>query len=169
MAGPVISHFSLSQFELAYILSIKKPSVYYRDYNTLKQVAISMIIHGQMASQTNVITKCDNTAHSRSSTFVAYLPHDSHMSLPVRRKWVGGAAGYFFKSTTLQGQQQEFYTSLLAKLTHLPISAFYHRLAPPSYSKIDILISKKTSKASVNEMCNACYSSYVSFTSNLWT
>ena len=78
MAGPVTSHFSLSQFELAYILPIKKPSVYYRDYNTLKQVAISMILHGQMASQTNVITKCENTAHSRSSIFVAHLPHETH-------------------------------------------------------------------------------------------
>lgn len=61
------------------------------------------------------------------------------------------------------------FTSLCLLNSHtFPRQLFITVLGHPNYSKIDLLNSKKTSKASVNEMFNACYSSYVSFTSNLW-
>ena len=90
---------------------------------------------------------------------------DSHMSSPARR---GEALQAVFSNQPSKVNNSGFMSPCVLNSHTFPHQLFITVLGHPNYPKIDILNSKKTSKASVNEMFNTCYSSYVSFTSNLW-
>lgn len=91
---------------------------------------------------------------------------DLHMSLPIRRK--EGELQAIFSNQHSKVNNWNFTSPCLLNSHTFPHQLFITVLGHPNYSKIDILNFKKTSKASVNEMFNVCYSLYVSFTSNLW-
>lgn len=88
------------------------------------------------------------------------------MCMPARRK--ERSCRLFFLSQHFKVNNRSITFPCLLNPHTFPHQLFITVLGHPNYSKIDILNSKKTSTASVNEMFNACYSSYISFTSNLW-
>lgn len=99
------------------------------------------------------------TRHTLSSELVTHLP-------PPR--WSPTRAGQARSQTHVPRSTTGVLYPRLPHSRTFPRQLFITVPGHPNYSKIDILNSKKTSEASVNEMFNACYSSYVSFTSNLW-
>lgn len=90
------------------------------------------------------------------------LPHD----FTSKKKGQGLSA--LFSNQHPKVNNRSFISSCLLNSRSFPHQLLITVLGHPSCSKIDTLSSKKTSKASVNEMFNVCYGSYVSLTSNLW-
>ena len=129
-----------------------------------------MVLPGQMASQVNVITKRENTV---CTVGPPYLPLTSHHpgglthEFASKKKRGGGAQAIFSNQQHTKVDKRNFVSPCLLNSNTFPHQLFITVLSHPNYSKIDILNTKNISKASVNEMFNACYNSYVSFTSNL--